>query len=92
MKMACWKSMFVLVIVGCLESVLAQQRGSFNYAKRSGGEREGDLTPVAIAGVAIACVAAVGGLVVTFFFCMYVYRQQRQADSYNSSFERTRRV
>ncbi|GFU23283.1 uncharacterized protein NPIL_2171 [Nephila pilipes] len=79
----------MLMVAICVE---AQQRGSFNFAKKTGGEREGDLTPSAIAGVTIACVAAMVGLVVTIFFCLYVYRQQKQYESSNSSFDPSRRI
>jgi len=80
------------IVAMCLECVAAQQRGSFNFAKKTGGERDGDLTPSAIAGVSIACVAGVAGLVVTVFFCFYVYRQQKQQDSFNSSFDPSRKI
>ncbi|GIY68963.1 uncharacterized protein CDAR_280341 [Caerostris darwini] len=83
----------ILVATMCMELAQAQQRGSFNFAKKTGGEREGDLTPSAIAGVAIACVAGVAGLFVTVFFCYYVYRQQKQHEgSSNNSFDRPRKV
>ncbi|KAG8188724.1 hypothetical protein JTE90_023069 [Oedothorax gibbosus] len=81
----------VLVSV-CVDWSHGQQRGSFNFAKKTGGEREGDLTPSAIAGVSIACVGALAGLVVTMFFCFYVYRQQKQQESFNSSFDPARKV
>ncbi|KFM79707.1 hypothetical protein X975_03194, partial [Stegodyphus mimosarum] len=66
---------------------MAQQRGAYNYAKKTAGEREGDLTPSAIAGVSIAVVAAVAGFIVTIFFCYYVYKQQKNhGSSSNNSF------
>ncbi|CAL1281634.1 unnamed protein product [Larinioides sclopetarius] len=83
----------ILVASICLEWADAQQRGSFNFAKKTGGEREGDLTPSAIAGVSIGCVAGVAGLFVTVFFCYYVYRQQKQHDSsFNNSFDPSRKI
>lgn len=75
---------FVAIIT--FKCCISQQSGSFNFAKKTAGERDGDLTPSAIAGVSIACVAGLAGLVVTMFFCYYVYRQQRQQDSLHSSF------
>ncbi|GFQ88094.1 uncharacterized protein TNCT_548931 [Trichonephila clavata] len=92
MKMSVGNALIVAIMLMAAICVEGQQRGSFNFAKKTGGEREGDLTPSAIAGVTIACVGALVGLGVTVFFCMYVYRQQKQYDSSNSSFDPSRRI
>ncbi|XP_054716637.1 uncharacterized protein LOC129226075 [Uloborus diversus] len=76
-----------LIGIAIIARSAAQQRGSFNFAKRTSGEREGDLSPAAIAGVAIGVVAGIAGLMVTVFFCYHVYRKQKeQEDSFNKSF------
>ncbi|XP_015913045.1 uncharacterized protein [Parasteatoda tepidariorum] len=61
-----------------VSTVHCQQQAPYDFGEQTRGEREGELSPVAIAGVAFLAVAVVAGLGVTILFCYYVHRKQRQ--------------
>ncbi|GBM49357.1 hypothetical protein AVEN_148683-1 [Araneus ventricosus] len=50
----------------------------FDFGESTKGERQGELSPGAIAGVTFGVVAIFAGLTVTILFCYYVRRKQKQ--------------
>lgn len=54
-------------------------KAQFDFGSHTTGERSGELSTAAVAGVTVAVLAGVGALCVTMFFCYYVYTKNKRA-------------
>ncbi|GFR30140.1 uncharacterized protein TNCT_53051 [Trichonephila clavata] len=70
--------------------VSCQVGAPYDFGISTKGEREGELSPAAIAGVCFAVIAVIAGFMVTILFCYYVHRKQKQQEQLSNSFITTR--
>ncbi|GIY68962.1 uncharacterized protein CDAR_280331 [Caerostris darwini] len=56
------------------------QIAPYDFGISTKGEREGELSPAAIAGLSFGVVAVVAGLGVTILFCYYVHKKQKEQE------------
>ncbi|XP_067128992.1 uncharacterized protein [Centruroides vittatus] len=76
-----------IFLINVLIHSTVSQNPEYDMNQRNHGQKSGELTSAAVAGIAVGVIAGMIGLATTVFFCYYVYKKQQASVDHTNSFE-----